>query len=377
MVKNLLLILPIIFLILNQTSQKEKSIFDETQIKKMKLKNRLFRGSIGDYCFLKDGKITEEALNFYNKLSDNGVGTIFTGITTISDYDKYENSGIFRIDKDEYINEYKKLTSIVHKNKANIIMQIAHIGAQTTLNEKIIYAPSKILFPGSKKESIEMSKNDILRIENDFVNAAIRAKKSGFDGIEIHAAHFYLLSLFLSPVFNKRNDEYGGNSKNRARIIIEIIEKIRKEVGNDFIISLKINSEDGIENGISEDDFILTCKLAEKSGVDIIQVSGMEWTKGKIDSNVLPFFESAKKVAEILSIPVILIGNIREVDTIQFALNNSKIEYFGIARPLICEVDLVKKWNNGDFKKSNCISCNTCLKKYSTCVFNKNQRLYP
>ena len=105
-----------------------------------------------------------------------------------------------------------------------------------------------------------MSKNDILRIENDFLNAAIRAKKSGFDGIEIHAAHFYLLSLFLSPAFNKRNDEYGGNGKNRARIIIEIIEKIRKEVGNDFIISLKINSDDGIENGISEDDFILTCK---------------------------------------------------------------------------------------------------------------------
>ena len=256
-------------------------------------------------------------------------------------------------------------------------MQISHIGAQTTLNEKIIYAPSKILFPGSKKESIEMSKNDILRIENDFVNAAIRAKKSGFDGIEIHAAHFYLLSLFLWPVFNKRNDEYGGNGKNRARIIIEIIEKIRKEVGNDFIISLKINSEDGIENGISEDDFILTCKLAEKSGVDIIQISGMEWTKGKIDSKILPFFDRAKKVAEILSIPVILIGNVREVDTIQYALNNSKIEYFGMARPLICEVDLVKNWNNGNFKKAKCISCNTCLKKYSTCVFNKNQRLYP
>ena len=325
MTENSILILFIIFQILNQTTQKEKSIFDKTVIKKMKLKNRLFRGSIGDYCFLKEGKITEKSLDFYNKLSDNGVGTIFTGITTISDYDKYEKSGVFRIDKDEYINEYKKLTSIVHKNNANIIMQISHIGAQTTLNEKIIYAPSKILFPGSKKESIEMSKNDILRIENDFLNAAIRAKKSGFDGIEIHAAHFYLLSLFLSPAFNKRNDDYGGNGKNRARIIIEIIEKIRKEVGNDFIISLKINSDDGIENGINEDDFILTCKLAEKSGVDIIQISGMEWTKGKIDSKILPFFDKAKKVAEILSIPVILIGNVRDVDTIQFALNNSKL----------------------------------------------------
>ena len=134
-----------------------------------------------------------------------------------------------------------------------------------------------------------------------------------------------MISEFLSPAFNKRNDEYGGNGKNRARIIIEIIEKIRKEVGIDFIISLKINSDDGIENGISEDDFILTCKLAEKSGVDIIQISGMEWTKGKIDSKILPFFDKAKKVAEVLSIPVILIGNVRDVDIIQFALNNSKL----------------------------------------------------
>ena len=367
----------LILLLIENSIEKKKDIFDETKIKKMKLKNRLFRGSVGDYCFLKDGHITEEGLKLYEKLSDDGVGTIFTGYATISDYDQYENSGVFRIDKDEYIEEYKKLTSLVHKNNANILMQIVHMGGQTTSNVEITYSPSSYIHPETKKKSKEMSKEDILRIEDDFVKAAIRAKKSGFDGIEIHAAHLYLLSQFLSPAFNKRNDEYGGNNENRARILVEIIEKIRKAVGNDFIISLKINCDDNIENGITEEGFIVACKLAEKAGVDIIQVSGMEWLKVKPKEKSPVFFDRTKKVAEILNIPVILIGNVRDVETIQNTLNNSKIEYIGLARPLICELDLVKKWKNGDMKKAKCVSCNTCLKNYSTCVLNKNKRIYP
>ena len=373
--KQIYLIL--ILLLIENSIEKKKDIFDKTQIKKMKLKNRLFRGSVGDFCFLKNGHITEEGLKLYEKLSDDGVGTIFTGYTTVSDYDQFENSGVFRIDKDEYIEEYKKLTSLVHKNNANILMQLVHLGGQTTSNVEITYSPSPYVHPETKKTSKEMSKEDILRIEDDFVKAAIRAKKSGFDGVEIHGAHFYLISEFLSPAFNKRNDEYGGNNENRARILVEIIEKMRKAVGNDFIISLKINCDDNIENGITEEGFIVACKLAEKAGVDIIQVSGMEWLKVKPKEKSPVFFERTKKIAEILNIPIILIGNVRDVDTIQNTLNNSKIEYVGLARPLICELDLVKKWKNGDMKKSKCVSCNTCLKNYSTCVLNKNKRIYP
>ena len=240
-----------------------------------------------------------------------------------------------------------------------------------------LYAPSKVINPISNRTTYEMTKEDILRIEDDFVKASIRAKKAGFDGIEIHGAHFYLVSEFLSPIFNKRTDEYGGNDENRARFLVEIIEKIRKAVGNDFIISVKINCDDGFPGGISEEGFILACKLAEKAGVDMIQVSGMGWFKIKAKDAPALFFERASKVAEVLNIPVILIGNIRDVETAQNILNKSNIEYVGIARPLICEVDLVQKWTNGDFKKSKCVSCNSCLNKYSTCVFNKGKRLYP
>ena len=117
---------------------------------------------------------------------------------------------------------------------------------------------------GQNRLATEMTKEDILRIEDDFVKAAIRAKKAGFDGIEIHSAHLYLLSEFLSPNMNKRTDEYGGNDENRARMLIEIIEKIRKAIGNDIILSLKIDSENAGNEGISEQGFLTACKLAEK-----------------------------------------------------------------------------------------------------------------
>ena len=282
---------------------------------------------------------------FLWKLSDEGVGIVFVGYTTISDYDQYDDTNIFRLDKDEYIEDFKKLVSVIHKNDRTAILQLVHIGGQssTQKTDKLL-APSKVVNPMTKRTTYEMSKEDILRIEDDFVKLSVREKKAGFDGVEIHGAHFYLVSEFLSPLFNKRTDEYGGNDENRARFLVEIIQKVRKAVGNDFIISVKINSEENDPNGITEEGFILASKLAEKAGADMIQVSGMKWfynAKPK-DYNAI-FFDKAAKLAEVLNIPVILIGNIRDIETIEKVLNTSKIEYVGLARPLICKVDLVKK----------------------------------
>ena len=130
-------------------------------------------------------------------------------------------------------------------------MQIIHPGVFINSGIETIYGPSSIIHPTYNITLKELTKDDILKIEEDFLNGAIRAKKSGFDGIDIHCAHLSILNQFLSPAFNKRNDEYGGSDENKVRIIIEIIHKIRKVVGDDFIISVKINVNDGIENGIN------------------------------------------------------------------------------------------------------------------------------
>ena len=360
----------LIFCSCNLRFLKQKTLFDETQIKSMKLKNRVIRSSIIDVSLI-NGHLTEEYLQLYDELSKNEVGTILTGATVVTDYNQMDNIDVTRIDKDEYIEEYKKLTNIVHKNEANIIMQMLHVGINTEASDKTIYGPSAVKLISQDRNSIEMTKEDILRVEKAFVDGAIRAKKAGFDGIEIHGAHFYLVSTFLSPLYNKRTDEYGGNDENRARFLIEIIQNIRKAVGNDFIIIVKINTEDGNENGISEQGFLTACKLAEKAGADIIEVSGTNFKKGKPPV----FYEISKKLAEYINIPVILLGEIRDLDTIDFVLNNSKIEYIGLARPLLCEPDIVKRWKNGSKDKSKCISCFACLKdlRNPECIFKKKE----
>ena len=354
----------------------QKNIFDQTQIKSMKLKNRFFRGSVGDCSFI-EGHISEDGFKLYETLSKNEVGTIFTGLVTISDYNQFDNYPNFRLDKDEYIEEFKKLTSLVHKNGANIMAQLVHIGNNYFGSEdEIIYCPSKMVNPQTNRTCHEMTKKDILRIEDDFVKAAVRAKKAGFDGVELHGAHFYLLSEFLSPIHNHRNDEYGGSDENRARIIIEILEKMRPAVGNDFIISMKINTEEG-EGGITENGVITASKLAEKAGLDIIQLSGTKWFTEK--SKTPFYYEIGKKLADILNIPVIVTGGARDLDNLNEILNNSKIEYFGIARPLICEPDLITRLKNGSTKKPKCVSCNTCLRnainKSVECILNKKKKL--
>ena len=366
-----------LILLLSITTEKQtnkKSLFEEVQIKKLKLKNRLIRGSVGDRCGLVDGKITEDSLNLYKQLSDDGVGLIITGCTNVADYFQIENLNNFRIDKDEYIPEYQKLTSLVHKNNAKILMQIFHVGGVTNVETDKIYAPSSIKIPSTNRTSNEMTKDDILRIEQNFVDGAVRAQKAGFDGVDIHAAHHYLLSEFLSPIFNKRNDEYGGNDENRARIVIEIIEKMRKEVGPDFIISMKINCEDGYPGGITQEGFLTACKLAEKAGVDMIQVSGMEWWFGKIKPKTPVFFQQTKLLADIVKIPVVLVGGLRDVDTMENAINNSNIKFVSVGRPLICEPDIVKKWKSGYKKKSICLNCNNCLKKGFCVLLEKGKK---
>ena len=355
-------------------TKKKKSIFEEVQIKNLKLNNRIIRASIGDRLSLIDGKITEESLNLYKQLSNDGVGLIITGCANVADYYQMDNLNNFRIDKDEYIPEYQKLTSLVHKNKAKILMQIFHVGGVTRVQTDKIYAPSSIKIPSTNRTSNEMSKDDILRIEQSFVDGAIRAQKAGFDGVDIHAAHHYLLSEFLSPIYNKRNDEYGGNDENRARIIIEIIKKMRKEVGPDFIISMKINCEDGYPEGITQEGFLTACKLAEKAGVDMIQVSGMEWWFGKIKPKTPVFFQQTKLLADIVKIPVVLVGGLRDVDTMENAINNSNIEFVSIARPLICEPDIVQKWKSGYKKKSICLNCNNCLNKGFCVLLEKGKK---
>ena len=257
-----------------------------------------------------------------------------------------------RIDNDAYIEVYKKLTNMVHKNGANIIAQL------NTLRE------------------LDIPVEEIHRVAELFADAAIRAKKAGFDGIEVCANHHVSLSQFLSPMFNQRTDEYGGSDENRARFVIEIIKKIREKIGDEYIILLKLNSEDDDPNGITPEGFITACKMAEQAGVDMIEVTGMKWKKNR--ENKLVYFDMGKTLADILKIPVLVTGGVKNLNVANDALNNSNIQYIGICRALLSEPDILIKWKNCVDKKSQCVSCMKCYEfeehKEVECILNKRKK---
>ena len=217
---------------------------------------------------------------------------------------------------------------------------------------------------------------EIHRILDLFAEAAERCKKAGFDGIEIGANHHGTLSQFLSPMFNHRTDEYGGSDENRARFVIEIIKKIRERMGNEYIILLKINSEDNDPNGITPEGFITACKMAEQAGVDMIEVTGMKWKKNR--ENKLVYFDIGKTLADILKIPILVTGGVKNLNVANEALNNSNIQYIGICRAILSEPDILIKWKNCEDKKSQCVSCMNCYDfedgTEPECILNKRKK---
>ena len=318
----LLLLLGLCYYFLNK-NKSNKGVFDETTLKHLKLKNRVFFGAI-----IHD-------LQKIEKIAQNDVALILTDGVIVGDIP--ENEKFFRVDKDEYIEELKKFPETVHKYNSYILLDLVHLGLQSPFEP--IYSPSgdKSLQKGI--QSKEMTKEDILRVQDFFVQGAIRAKKAGFDGIEIHAGHLTLCSSFLSQKFNRRNDDYGGSDEKRARFLVEIAKKIREAIGNDMLIFAKIDGVDE-EFGFTESGFLTAGKLLEEAGVDLIEVSGAN----PIRTDDIYFYNDTKKLAEKLNIPVTCIGGIKTYEHADYVLKNSKIEYVGLSRTLLKEPDLIKKW---------------------------------
>ncbi|MCH4887215.1 NADH:flavin oxidoreductase [Acidaminobacter sp. JC074] len=362
------------------------SLYNPTRVKNMKLKNRFFKAAVWEGLAKDDGHMTQKLYDIYESYARGGVGTIFTGYAYISK-DEKPNPKMMGIYSDDFIKDYKKLTDMVHSYDANIVMQIVYGGSQSHLEppSQEILGPSSITNELTGIKPKEMTKEDIDTLIQFYKEAARRVKSSGFDGLCLHAAHGYLLSQFLCPRYNKRKDEYGGSLENRARIILEVIQSIRQEVGSDYPIFVKINSEDFMEDGLSSRESIEVSKMLEKASVDAIEVSGgNESTKSVLENNLGParkirkalneeesyFKEHALKLKEAVSVPVILTGGNRDYHKMNELLKQG-IDYFGLGRPLTCQADLVNMWNKDKSKKSRCVSCNQC---YHTpgkrCIFN-------
>lgn len=362
-----------------------KNLFDKTNLKNLNMKNRFIRSATHDGFADKEGRITDKLISLYEKVASGGISTIITGFAFVME-SAPSSPGMMGIYNDSFIEGFKKLTDAVHKHDSNIILQMAEGGTQAKWNvsKRKIYAPSAVEHKYTNLIPIEMTCEDIRQHVNAFGDAALRAKKSGFDGVQIHAAHGYLVSQFLTPYYNRRQDEYGGSIENRCRFLMEIYENIRQKTGDDYPIFVKINCSDFMDDeGLSFEDCRYVCKKLAGAGIDLIEVSGnvgFNTTEPEIirtNINTDPtkqcyFSEYAKIIAEEINVPVAVVGGNRDTKLMDGILNSSKIEYFSLSRTILCENDLINKWSIDADYTPKCLSCNKCFSlKGNVCIFNR------
>jgi 2,4-dienoyl-CoA reductase-like NADH-dependent reductase (Old Yellow Enzyme family) len=348
-----------------------KKLFDKTKISKMELKNRFIRSATWEELADEKGHLTDELMNLYEDLAKGGVSTIITGFANVMEFDQPAPNMIGIYD-DIFIGEYKRLTTKVHEYDANIIMQIVHGGPK--------WGPSAVKHLVTKTTPKEMSKEEIKEVVQALADAALRVKKAGFDGVQIHVAHGFLLSMFLNPYYNKRTDKYSGSIKNRAKIVFESYEAVRQAVGEDFPVLVKVNCDDFMDDGLTAEDNLYVCRVLSEKGIDAIEVSGGSYSSRENEGPIRRvdtqekesyFKDYAARIAEEVDIPVSLVGGNRSMDNMDKILNNTKIEYFAMARPFICEPDLINRWQAGNTEPTKCISHATCSGVRSGCIINR------
>jgi 2,4-dienoyl-CoA reductase-like NADH-dependent reductase (Old Yellow Enzyme family) len=373
--------------------------FSKGKIADLSIKNRLIRSGTYECGMTEDGKATPTILDLYRNLANGGAGAIVTGHMTVA----LEGKATERqtcIYNDSFIFEIEKIAGIVHesRNDCKVFAQLTYAGRQIFHDNKIAdcVGPSEVPSPILKKRARVLSVEEIKKIINQFSTAIVRVKKAGFDGVQLNGAHGWLLSSFLSPYTNHRDDEYGGSIDKRVTILKEIIEKAREHV-NDFPILIKMNSSDHVEGGINIESFPEVVKRVEALGFDAIEVSGGMWdclarSEKELGFFPLPIPESRTRInspekqsyyvpaAEklTLNIPLIVVGGHRNVESLEKIANGGKIDFFSMSRPLISEPDLPNRWLEGiGSDQADCVSCNSCLLevKYKPvkCVLKQNR----
>lgn len=305
---------------------------------KLTLKNRLvmapmMTGKAGD-----NGSVIPELIEYYEKrAADSGFGLIISEYAFVSEEAGKAYPKQLSVTDDTKVEGLRKLTDAVHEAGSMIIQQINHAGSLAM--GEMIWGPSKVMNPRTRSNVMpeELSKEQIIQIQEDFAAAALRVQKAGFDGVEIHIAHAYLLNQFYSPVTNRRTDEYGcGSIEDRTRMAREIIAKVRTAVGRDYPIAVRLGGADyGFENGSTEEDAVEACSLFEAAGADLLDISGGMCGYDLPEKGPGYFRDMTKKIKAQTVLPVILTGGIRDRSTAEMLLKEGYADLIGIGRPIM------------------------------------------
>ena len=347
-------------------------LFEASTIGSMALANRFVRSATWEGLAGENGACTPALTALMEKLAANGIGLIISGHAYVSPEGQAGpwQLGIYA---DDLIPKLNQMTEAVHRQSGTIVLQLAHAGCRAAFN----LTGTARLGPsgGSRKDAHRcqaMTPDDIQHTVQCFAAAAARAQQSGFDGVQIHAAHGYLLSQFLSPFYNRRTDEYGGDIVNRARIVLAVLEAVREKVGQQFPVLIKMNSEDFVDHGLQIEEMLQVAAMLEAAGIDAIELSGGTADSGKLtpvrpgkirtaESEVY-YRAAAERYKRKIGVPLILVGGVRSYSVAEQIVKSGLADYVALCRPLIREPGLIQRWQSGDTGPSTCLSDNLCFK---------------
>jgi 2,4-dienoyl-CoA reductase-like NADH-dependent reductase (Old Yellow Enzyme family) len=348
------------------------TVFDRVSINGMDLANRFVRSATWEGLADKDGSVTPELTDKMVELAKGGVGLIITSYAFVS-REGQSSPGQMAVYDDRFVPGLKDMVREVHAAGGRIALQIVHGGSfsDAGLTGMETVGPSDVKKDG-KIVSRSLTVRELGGIISDFARAALRAKHAGFDAVQIHAAHGFLISQFLSPAFNRRTDQYGGILENRARLLIEVVRSVRHAAGRNYPILVKLNSEDFLEGGLSRDESVQVAVMLQEASIDAIESSGgtvaspEELTPPrpgllKSAENEVYYREAARLYKQKVRIPLMLVGGIRSYEVADELVKSGTSDYISMARPFICEPGLIKRWQEGDLRKAECISCNSCF----------------
>ena len=317
------------------------------KIGNVEVNGRIIMPPMGTYKCDADGFVTDEVIEYYKKRAKNPhIGLIITEHTYIAQRGKAKANQMSIAD-DSKIPGLKKLVAAIHEEDTKVFAQLNFGGSasprEVTGSEPL--APSAVILPttplmGDNIPPKEMEKEEIAEVVQKFVEAARRAKKIGYDGIEIHSAHAYLLNQFYSSLTNKRIDEYGGNLENRLRIHKEVLRAVRAEVGPDYPISVRLGGYDEMEGGNTLADAVAAAKILASEGIELLSLTGGMCRYIRKGHNEPGYFsDMSEAIRKTVDVPVLLTGGVKTLEDAQKLIDEDVADFIGVGRPLLANAD--------------------------------------
>lgn len=365
------------------------TLFEKTTIKNMTINNRMVRSATWEGMCDVDGRPTKRLINYYKTLAEGGIGLIISGYTYVLPEGK-QLPNKMGITTDDFAPEFKKLTGVVHEAGGTLAIQLVHAGGQAdpaAIGRQPL-APSAVKVDQYPEMPAEMTPGYIREVISAFGDAARRSKAWGFDGVQLHGAHGYLINQFLSPHTNLRTDEYGGHIENRCRFMLDVYNHVRSVVGPDYPVMIKLNATDFLDNGLTPEEGLYAAKALSDAGIDAIEVSGGTSASGRktparmkinVPEKEAYHLNLASQIKGAVDCPVMVVGGVRSYEVAERAVAEQDIDYIALCRPLIREPNLPNRWLHGDRTPAHCISCNRCFEPGMKeggiyCVAEKKQR---